>query len=380
VQPPVEPVRSHLTAAQVTWLIQGAPGIVVGHGAEITDLDQEDVTDLGEDFAGGTIERSAYATLHGTARFEISTPLEWGSVVIKPYMTITDGLLVARFNLGAYFTNTPKRPTRESPPTYDVVGYDLLYRLDTTIGDSYGVAKGSLVLEAVENILISRGYTKYLIDQARYDAVTPDNKTWALDPALSWMTVVNDLLAMVGYQGIWSDWNGYLRCERYIRPDDRAYEWYLPADTYDSILGDDAEVEYDYHEAPNRWVGVRSNSPEDDPPVEGDGVYTYTNEDIGPTSIAARQGLVITRQESLDVASHADLITRVQSMADADMSVPTTIATSTGPFPLAWHFDRYLIDDPDIGVATDVLATQWSLPLNGDDMTHSWTALSGVRA
>jgi hypothetical protein len=376
----VEPVRDHLTAEQVAWLIQGAPGITVGHGAEITDLAQDDVTDLGGDFAGGTVERSGYATLHGTANFDIATPLEWGWAVVRPYMTITDGLLVARFNLGAYFTNTPKRPTKEHPPTYAVTGYDLLYRLNQTVGDSFGVAKGATVLEEVENILVSRGYTKYIIDRARYDALVPDNRTWALDPAVTWLTVVNDLLAMIGYQGAWSDWDGFLRCEKYQRPDDRAHEWYLPSGTFDSILGDDAEIEFDFHESPNRWVGIRSNNPEDATPVEGDGVYTYVNDDVGPTSVSARRNLVITRQESLDVVSQADLVTRVQSMADADMSVPTTITTTTGPLPLAWHMDRYLIDDPDIGPVTDVLGTAWSLPLNGDEMTHQWTALSGVRS
>lgn len=380
MQPPVEPVREHLTAEQVEWLIQGAPGIVVGHGAEVTDLEQTELTDLGGDFAGGTVERSGYATLHGAAQFSISTPLEWGWAVVKPYMTITDGLLTARFNLGAYFTNTPRRPTREQPPTYDVIGYDLLYRLDTVVGDSYAVAKGAPVLEEVENILISRGYTRYIIDQSRYDAVVPDNRTWVLDPAIHWLTIVNDLLAMVGYAGIWSDWNGYLRCEQYVRPNDRAHEWYLPADAYDSILGDDAEIEFDFHQSYNRWVGVRSNNPEDAAPVEGDGVYTYENDDIGPSSISARRGLVLTRQESLDVATHADLISRVLSMADADMSVPTSITCTTGTLPLAWHMDRYLIDDPGIGPPTDVLGTQWSLPLNGEDMSHTWTALSGVRS
>lgn len=379
MQPPVEPVRSHLSLAQIEWLVQGSPSVTVGHGAEVTDLAQEEVTDLGEFFAGGTVERAAYATLHGTANFAVSTPLEWGWAVIKPYMTLSDGLITARFNLGAYFTNTPKRPTRERPPTYDVVGYDLLYALDTIVGDAYGVPKGALVLEEVEKILTARGYTRYIIDQDRASSVVPDNRTWALDSAIHWIHIVNDLLAMVGYQGVWSDWNGYLRCEQYERPINRPHEWYLPADTYESILGDDAEIEYDFHGAYNRWIGVRGNNPEDAAPIEGNGLYTYTNDSQGPTSVDERRGLVITRMETLDVSSHADLVTQVLRMADQDMAVPTSITSSTGPLPLAWHFDRYLIDDADIGPRTDVLGTQWSLPLDGSDMTHTWSVLSGVR-
>lgn len=380
MQPVIEPPRSHLTEAQVRYLIEEAPSLIVGKGLELTDLQQSTVEDISTDFEGGTVERSSYATLHGTARLDIARVLPWGSAVVRPYLTLSDGLITARFNLGAYFTNTPRRPTRQQPPLFDVTCYDLLYGLDTVVGDAYSVAAGDLILDRVEAILIARGYTRYIIDRSRADAVAPDSKSWAMDQAVHWLTIVNDLLAMVGYQGVWADWNGYLRCGPYSRPVERPYEWYLSADSFTSILGDDASVEFDYHDAPNRWVGVRANNIDDAAPVEGDGVYTYQNDTNGPTSVEGRANLVITRQESIDVASHADLITAVQSMADADMSIPTTIAAETGVLPLAWHFDRYLVDDPDIGVPSEVLGTAWTLPLDGSNMTHSWTVLAGVES
>lgn len=380
MQPVVEPVREHLTADQVRWLIEGAPSITVGCGLEATDLTQQDVIDVSADLAGGEVERSAYATLHGTCRLALSTPLDWGWAVVRPYMTITDGLLVARFNLGAYFTNTPLRPRKESPPTFDVIGYDILYALDTLIGDSYSVPAGTPILGRVEEVLQQRGFTRYVIDQDRGDAVTPDARVWQMSDNATWLGVVNELLGMIGYAGVWSDWNGALRCAPYQRPVDRPHEWYLPADAWTSILGVDAEIEYDYHAAYNRWVGVRSNNIDDVAPVEGNGVYTLTNDSDGITSIDARRGLVLTRKEDFEVTGQADLITRVQAMADADMSIPTTISTTTGPMPLAWHFDRYLLDDEAIGPPSDVLGTGWSLPLNGDDMRHTWSVLSGVRS
>jgi len=384
MQPTVEPVRSHLTATQVQYLIEGAPGIKVGAGLDITDLAQDDVTNVSGlydgIFGGGEVERSAYTTLHGACRLSLAAPLEWGWAVAKPFMTITDGLITARFNLGAYFTNTPKRSRKEQPPTFDVVGYDLLYALNTSVGDSYSVAKGTPILARVEEILLARGFTKYIIDQSRADATAPDDKVWLLSENITWLQVVNDLLGMVGYAGVWSDWNGRMRCQPYQRPVERPYEWYLPADQWTSILGDDSDIQFDYHEAYNRWVGVRSNNIEDAAPIEGDGIYTLTNDTDGITSIDARRGLVLTRREDFEVSSQADLVTRVQAMADADMSIPTRIDARTGPLPLAWHFDRYLINDPGIGVPSEVVGSSWNLPLNGDPMSHAWTVLSGVRS
>ncbi len=246
---------------------------------------------------------------------------------------------------------------------------------------SYAVGKGTPILALVEEILLQRGYTRYVIDQSRADAVAPDNHTWQLAERATWLTVVNELLGMVGYAGVWSDWNGYLRCHPYQRPIERPAEWYLSADPATSILGDDAEIEFDFHAAYNKWVGVQSNNLDDaTPPVEGAGIYTMTNDNDGPTSIQARRGLTLVRREDFEVTSQADLITQVQAMADADMSVPTTIAVSTAPLPLAWHFDRYQVDDPAIGAVSEVLGTSWRLPLTGERMTHTWSVLSGVQS
>jgi hypothetical protein len=376
MQPPVEPVRDHLTEDQVWHLIRLAPSVIVGRGCEVTDLAQDDVEDLGADFMGGSVERQAYATLHGGGRLAIHRTLAWGWAVVRPYMTISDGQDTARFNLGAYFTSNPSRA--RTGGAYDVQVVDLLYPLNFPAGDAYSINAGDFVLERVEAILFERGYTKVIVDQSRADAVAPDARTWAMDKAINWLTIVNELLAMIGYQGVWSDWNGYLRCQAYSRPVERPYEMYLPADRWESINGLDAEVSFDFHDAPNRWVGVRSNNPEDVAPIEGAGVYTYENAASGPTSIEGRRGMVITRQESFDIATQADLVTAVQSMADADMSIPTTIATTTSPLPLAWHFDRYLVDDPEIGPPSEVVGTSWSLPLDGGAMAHTWTVLSGV--
>lgn len=375
----VESVRSGVTAAQAQYLVEESPDMQVGAGCYVTDLQQDELTDITGEFLGGVVERQSFATLHGTCQVAMTTPLEWGWAVIKPYMTLSDGSIEARFDLGAYFTNTPRRSTKEQLATWPVIGYDLLYALDTVVGDAYSVAKGTPILQRVEEILIGRGYTKYLIDQSRAADVTPDAHTWALDRTVHWLTVVNDLLGMVGYQGVWADWNGYLRCQPYERPVDRAAEWYLPADRYTSILSPEAEIEFDYHSAPNRWLGVRANNIDGPPPVEGDGLYTFVNDSVGPTSVDARNGLVITRREDFEVVSQADLISRVHAMADQDMSIPTRIFGSTGPLPLAWHMDRLLLDNADIGEPTEVLGPTWSLPLNGEDMAWEWTVLAGVR-
>ncbi len=126
MQPIVEDVRSALTATQVRWLIEGASSQTAGFGVEATDLSQTEVTDLGDICTDASVDRSAYATLHGGCQMLLTSPLDWGWAVVRPYMTLTDGLIKARFNLGAYFTNTPKRTRRERPGSYEVQGFGIL--------------------------------------------------------------------------------------------------------------------------------------------------------------------------------------------------------------------------------------------------------------
>lgn len=374
MQPAADPPRDSLTAGQVTALIRDSASLTVGYGAELLDLGLAVLDDITGDLAGGSVSRASYANLHGTASLSISRDLDWGRAIIRPYMTLSDGTTTARFNLGAYFTNTPTRALGETPVTYDVECYDILSALDDVVGDAYAVVAGATYLTAIETILIGRGITGYVIDQTAAATVLPTDRTWVFDDKTTWLTIINDLAGSIGYQGIWSDWTGQIRVQPYATPLARAPEWVYDIGT-SSMLSLKRTESRDYHDAPNRWVFYRSNQTDGPPPTEGDGIYTYVNATIGDTSVEAR-GRTITRAPiGLDVADQASLLARAQSSIDADMQIPTKLAVATAPNPLHWHFDRLYLIDPDVGPPADLLSTQWTLPLNGDDMSHEWTVL-----
>lgn len=374
MQPATGEPRDGLTAAQVVALVQDAAAITVGCGAELLDSSLMVVEDISADVVGGSVTRDSAATLHGTADIEVSRWLDWGAAIIRPYMTITDGATTATFRLGAYYTGTPERDLSEDPPTYRVQCYDVLSILDDAVGDAYAVTAGTAYLGAVETILTARGVTGYLIDQASADATLPTDRVWAFDDRTTWLTVVNDLLGSIGYQGVWSDWDGRLRCEPYTSPGQRAPEWVYDTDPVVGMLATSRRVENDYYNAPNRWVLYQRNNL-DVAPVDGDGLYAYVNESQGPTSVAARGGRVITRVEGLDVADHAALLVAAQGIIDADIQVAQVWQADTAPNPLHWHADRLLVDDPAAGPPVDVVGGSWTLPLDGGDMRHEWTVI-----
>lgn len=375
MQPPTAAPRDGLTAAAVTALIRDAPSVVVSAGCELVAMDLTVVDDVTDALVSGSITRESYATLHGSARLGLEVALDWGSAIVRPYMVLTAGTTTARFNLGAYYTSVQGFDAADDPVVYDVECLDILDGLNSPVGETFAVDVGVSYLATVEDILRAQGYTVFLIDQARADAVLPSARVWPMDENTTWLTVVNDLLGSIGYAGVWSDWDGRLRVQPYVSPSDRPAEWAHDADVATSMLTPQRRTESDNYRAPNRWVFYRSNGLDGPTPVEGNGIFTVVNQSNGPTSVDARGGRVISKPVPLDVADHAALVAASRVTVDADMRRKTTYRLGTAPNPLHWHFDRLSVNDPALGPPAEVLASTWTLPLDGADMTHDWTVL-----
>lgn len=362
--------RDGLTAAQVASLIRDSSAIEVTSGLEIVDLSLNLVQDITDDFLGGSITRANYATLHGTADLNVTRDLDWGTALIRPYMTITDQVLTARFNMGVYLTSSPRTEAGEDPVTHAVAAYDILHWLNTPVGEAFVVAAGTGYLAAIETILIAQGILAYQIDQTQVAQVLPTAKAWAMDDHTTWLNICNDLCAAVGYQGIWSDWDGRLRIQQYLLPSDRSVEWVYDIEASTSMLAPNRAVIRDWFDVPNRWVYFWSKDPEGAAPVEGAGLYVFNNTLEGPTSQAARGRVISAKPEQIDAVDQTALVAAAQQKIDADLRLKTTFEVITSPNPLHWHFDKVTMMDPALGPISDALSVRWTLPLNGDDMTH----------
>lgn len=366
--------RQAFTVDQIVDLIQNTEAAEVDVGVELIDMDLNLIEDISVDVSGGQVERSSFADLHGSLTMGCSRELDWGNAIVRPYYLMGNGVITARFNLGAYFATSPKREVESSLDLQAVTGYDILQRLQDTVGEVYHIDAGDFILDEAEKILIAQGFTKYVIDQDRTDVAAPSARTWEMADNVTWLTIVNDMMQMVGYRGVYSDWNGYLRLEQYIAPADRSPEWYYYAYGPQSMISTKREISRDYYDIHNRWVGVRSNQVEGVTPTEGDGIYTLTNEHDGPTSVDGRLGRVKTRLISIDAADQAALVAAVNIAADAEKRLEATVFVESAPNPLHWHFDRLILDDPVLGLI-DVQATKWTLPFDGSDMAQEWTVI-----
>lgn len=363
------PPRDHLTDDEVRAVLT-SPAIEVAAGLDLLDASDAFVQDISADLVSGEVEHRNYADVHGTCRLQLTRELDWAADRLRPYLDVTDQLTgtTARFRLGVYRISKPEYVLGDSEPVWDVEGVDKLSLLRHRLEDTHVVWAGSPVLQAVRDIIAAGGGGSRVRLDATAEATTlHDDFVWSVGRA-SWLDAANDLLRAVGYVGLWVDQDGYFRSHPYAHPATRAPEW-----TFD--LGDDRtnivseerrRVEELGDDAVNVWRFVWKRA--DAEPVDGAGLYVVENVDDGPTGIAQRGRL--PRVEYLDVTDHAALVAAGDQIVSADRQLTTTVELTSGPVPVAGHFDVVTYDDPDLTTyRTQVRG--WSLPLDGTDMT--WT-------
>lgn len=371
MQPLTAAPRDGLTEAQVRALLAAGAAITVRAGAELLGLDLVVRSDISDDLVGGSVERVMHAPIHGTCRLQLATELPWSSTLVRPYMELSADGVTARWTVGVFSLTTPAERMHETPGTFDVQGYDRLSLLAREVGDSYSVTAGTSYLVAVTAAVAAAGLTGVLLDGSAAAKVLPADRTWPIlaeTTPTTWLRIVNDLLAAIGYRGMYADNDGLLRSGPYADPATRAPEYVLPAYGDASLVGEEREQTTDLWDAPNRWVFVQQNAPA--APVAGAGLYVVVNQSDGPTSVDAR-GLTWTKTVQVDAADQDSLQTRGDAVVAADRRATRTLKVRTVPWPAAGHADIYTYDDPALGGAVKVQASQYQLDLAGADT--EWT-------
>lgn len=363
------------TVAQLTTLIE-ASDLEMSWAVALYDSDEAFVADISDDCSDGTLERNIYRTLHGTARLSIARQLVWGSQRLGLSVTLTSDseLLTATWQLGRWLMGVPQRRIGASVETYEVECYDKLIVADALAGRSYVVASGTAYIDAVETIISTElGETSVAIDQASAATTLSADMAWPLDAKTTWLSIINDLLAAINYEGLWVDRDGRFRSRPYSPPSSRATSWSFSADDAETtVIGADRTLVADFTDTPNHWVFFRRDAAQA-APATGAGRYEVTNLDDGPTSVTGR-GRTITAVVGLDVATHAALVSRGDDMVAAAKRLTQKLELDTGPVPVLWHLDVVDLVDAAVGAHRRWAVEEWSCDLDTGAMRHRWRA------
>lgn len=367
VQTGVAPVN-----AATIRIVPRCPSMGANTTLYVDGLTAETTATDGSYFDGDTPDTADYLyEWTGTPNASTSTKTSITTTVTREPVIET-----ARFDLGVFVLTTPPRPIGESPATYDVTGYDLLYLLQQPVGDTYVVPAGTTYLQAVRDVIAASGAgSSVFLDGTAQSTPLPGDRVWMLtdSDAATWLRIVNDLLAEIAYRGIWADESGRFRSEPYRDPALRPVEWVHDTGAA-TIFGSSGTETVDVWNAPNWWRGIRKGMSVQ--PVEGAGIYTRENVSTGPSSQDSVGRIVRAEPMWLDAADQASLVAQVDRQVATDMAVTRIIDGSTGPMPIVGHWDISTIDHPDLG-RVKVQTRSWSLPLSGGDVKQQWEVVGG---
>lgn len=372
-----------LTLDQAALLV--GDRLEVSAGCDVLDLDLNVTGDISDHLVAGTIARNMRARIHGTCSLDLSTDLAWGTQLVRPYMTLSDGDVSERFNVGVFMLTTPEQVLGDDLPVRSTDGFDRLYLLDREVADDYVRSEGETYYEALVQVFDDAGLTGFLIDGAAADYTLPVDREWPLvarstDPdqtssPVTWLRVVNDLLTAINFRGVWADENGLYRCQQYLAPAARSPEFTFDVDNIRENIVVARTVIEDQWKTPNRWVFLWQNRPGGMSSTPGDGLYERNLDDDHPLSAVSRD-LDWPKVYSYEAASQAVLEELGDRRVADDLGALAVYKVTTGPFPAAGHWDVVTYADDAAGGSVKAVATDWELDLSGGDMSWTWEAVS----
>lgn len=373
--------RAGLSLDQVMDVLQNSPNPSYSLGMDLLDSNDQYVDDLTPyTSTTGQISHDNYAAVQSDIQFTIEKELKWGIDRVRPYAVLsTDFAPSVRFDLGVYVLTTPIYDKSSVTPQYDVTGYDKNYLLNNPIGDTYTVPAGTNYVTAVQTMIAAAGATNSLITPT--NLTLPSDMVFPLDydnTGTLWIDAINQLLAAIYYDLIWCDQIGRYRSGPTALLTTRAPEWQFDSRSANmkSIVAADSTTETnDVWGIPNHWVFIQNGLTV--APVEGVGKYTVDNFVTGPSSQMSL-GRQVNAVYFYDAADQPTLMQLGNAKVAVDMADKAEFDINTAPIYLAGNLDviSYVDDATPAAVPQKFVASTFTLPLDGSDMTWQWERVS----
>jgi hypothetical protein len=305
----------------------------------------------------------------------------------------------ADYPQGVFLLSSPTRHYERGLITRQIDGYDKTKTLldasfgtgDTTIGN-YVIPAGTLYTDQIVSLLNQAGILSGQIKIIESDRTTVETRLHSnmkkykhyrahyraraitlkkqLRSTRRKLASVNHIIAKltqgINYEELWFDSYGNAVVEPYQDPDSAEIEHtYEVAD--DNILQPVLDQTLDLFDIPNVIVLVVSQS--DRPMLRSKFV---NNDPSSPVSTVRRGRKIIHFDDSLDVATQAELDAICKQTAIGAANVYETVSFSTMINPLHSNADVMSLVHPTMGISAKYMETGWSIEFKpGGTMTHT---------
>ena len=354
---------------------------------------------------GSQLERNSCATqdaltgrLHfGFTREEIrdvfdADTVAWSQLRLRVSMRLAAGDRVTDWvSLGVLLPETPSLMADQTPLLFAVDCHDVIHGLAEPTNGTLGIAGGTPVGQAIDSLfnietLAGSPSAKPLQLQRDFalQAISvplKSDRQWIIDENTTWLLIIDQLLESAGWLPPWVNRDGVLTSAPWVAPSPGAQiELVLDDDPRTSVVALGAANKIDTYGVPNLFTYIATDFDPDatDTPVEGNGITTRANLDVGPSSQQAR-GRVIASVVRVDAVDQASL----EAIADRDflasVTPAKTLCLEVAPQPLPWHRGIVEVTINDLGIVGErFMVREWSMPLDGGDCRIVLDGISDV--
>lgn len=341
----------------------------------LLDKSENELGEISHLVESGSIEQSAFADIKRTARFILKDErfidnngnerdINWITDRIQVFVEfeMPDGGWVD-FSLGLFLLSSPVRKEEGGCAYREVEAYDkLLITKEDKVTERYTIPTGTKYYDAMVQILVSAGITKYVIEND--EKTLPTDKEY--DPGTEKLAILNDLASDLGFTQFWVDEYGYFRTSRYRPPEDQATD-YIYEDDEISVIYPGTEEEMDLFDLPNVFVVTVANP---DTEEEFVSVVENTNPDH-PRSIPNLGRRVVRVEEKDNIADQEALDAYTERIAQEASQIFGKIRFETAIMPFHSYGNILQFKNRTLGINNKYFETSWSMNLEpGASMMH----------
>lgn len=249
--------------------------------------------------------------------------VDWLSDEIAPIM-ILDGV---EHPLGIFLPATVEPSLSDEGTSLRIEAYDRSWLArDSKLQERQYFASGTNYVEAVSSLLASSGIST-ISAQATDKTLSESREDWEI--GTSRLSIINELLQEINYNGLWFDADGLARIEPFVEVNAANIKHVIDAEDKNSLLLPGMQRSMDVYNSPNVFVAICSNAD------KADGMVAVAENQSGqsPLSIQRRGRRIVQVTRVNNIASQEELQTFANRQLTDSLVSGETIQIQTGLLP-----------------------------------------------
>jgi hypothetical protein len=387
---PPEQLTYEYTQKDIDDMLHGKTGSrLVRFRFDLLDMNENKIREL-HNVESADVSMNSFNTIKRTARFVIrdtpDEPIDYLTHRIQPFAEFklpdkfvqnADGTRVLlagkwiEFPLGVFLLSSPKRVERGTQTFRDIEAYDGIVILEEDKFTSrYHVPAGTKYTDAIIDILVNAGITKYNIDFS--DRTLPNDVEY--EPGTEKTKPISDFLTAINFTALWVDDYGYFTAQKYISPADRDPDYRYEENEF-SVITNGVEEELDLYSVPNKWVAVHASADSTSNVLSMMASYTNTDPN-SPTSTVNRGRTIVDYRKVEEIADQAALSEYVERIAFEASQIFGKVRFQTAIMPFHGFQDVLYLKNETLGIDGKYAETGWKFALKpGALMEHEVRAV-----